>query len=161
MGGLSVQITGLADSTGLVSTSPAGLSTRLPQNSQASRPDSRTRYIFLKRKIIHFKNIASPRVRMQLFSPVPCDLSLGYRTCAHESGESGSPAPGQKSRSAKSTSPRVRWSIFIINVKEFIRFRPDLWPDSLTSPGVHKSGDPALAKLVAGHLVGVHIYIHM
>ena len=73
---------------------------------------------------------------------MPCDLSLGYRTCAHESGESGSPAPGQKSRSAKSTSPRVRWSICRINVGDFIRFRPDLWPDSLTSPGVRESGDP-------------------
>ena len=32
---------------------------------------------------------------------------------------------------------------------------PDLWPDSLTSPGVHKSGDPTLARLLAGDPVGV------
>ena len=43
----------------------------------------------------------------------------------------------------------------ITNVGKFQGFRPDLWPDSLTSPGVHKSGDPTLARLLAGDPVGV------
>ena len=56
-------------------------------------------------------------------------------------------SPGVRSR-AKTPNPQIHESTSpVVNLcgkrKEIPAFWPDLWPDSLTSPGAHKSGGQA------------------
>ena len=149
------QRAGLPDSPGLVGTSPARLPTRHYKSHQRHGRTPGLVKFFKEIKILIFKNNTSPRVRVQFLLPMPYDLWHGYRTCGNESGGVRESGAGPNVQIPKSTSPRVRWPICIANVCNIARFRPDLWPDSLTSPGVHKSGDPTLARLLAGDPVGV------